>query len=277
MSISLRRLTLTMLLAVASHLGLATVASAHYINLSATSVCDPTTGAASIQFVATSWSTGAQGSNPDIHILFNGVTVANGAFGPSVFSFSGSLPAPAGSAAGDSVTVTALAGEAWGDGYPWGASTSTTVIIPGDCVQPGLGRFTGGGHQIRVDNVRVTRGLTIHCDLLLSNNLEVNWNGNHFHMTDHLTTVACTDSPTIIQAPPAAPIDTLIGVGTGRYNNVNGFTIHFTLVDAGEPGSSDMMRIYIFETANPSNVVLDVPLQVLTGGNLQAHFDQPHK
>ena len=29
------------------------------------------------------------------------------------------------------------------------------------------GRFTGGGHQLRVGDARVTRGLTIHCDLLL--------------------------------------------------------------------------------------------------------------
>jgi hypothetical protein len=87
----------------------------------------------------------------------------------------------------------------------------------------------------------------------------------------------CTDDPSIIQAPPAAPLDTLIGVGGGRYNNVDGFTIHFTLVDAGEPGINDQARLYIFETANPGNVVLNVPLQNLTGGNLQAHYDQPHK
>lgn len=141
----------------------------------------------------------------------------------------------------------------------------------------GTGRFTGGGHQIRIDDVRVTRGLTIHCDLVLSNNLEVNWNGNSFHMTEHLTTVECTDHPDIIQAPPPAPLDTLIGVGTGRYNGVDGFTIEFTLVDAGEPGTEDQASLLIYETADPANVVLDVPLQVLTGGNLQAHYDQPHK
>ena len=37
--------------------------------------------------------------------------------------------------------------------------------------------------------------------------------GNNFHMTEHVTTVACTDDPAIIQAPPPAPLDTLIGVG----------------------------------------------------------------
>lgn len=143
----------------------------------------------------------------------------------------------------------------------------------------GDGRFTGGGNQIRLaDNVRVSRGLTIHCDLLLSNNLEVNWGqGDNFHMTEHLTTVACTDDPAITQAPPPAPLDTLIGTGTGKFNGVDGYTVQFTLVDYGEPGSSDRMAIRIFQTSNPSNVVLNIPLQVLANGNLQAHYDQPHK
>ena len=51
--------------------------------------------------------------------------------------------------------------------------------------------------------------------------------------------------------------------------------IEFTLVDAGEPGRSDEMAILI--TAPNGTVVLNVPRQHLTGGNLQAHFDQPHK
>jgi len=139
------------------------------------------------------------------------------------------------------------------------------------------GRFTGGGHQLRVGAARVTRGLTIHCDLLLSNNLEVNRGGNQFHMTEHLTTVECSDDPAIDQTPPPAPLDTLVGVGTGRYNGTDGYTIEFTLVDYGEPGSSDQAALLIYQTANPSNVVLNVPLQVMSGGNLQAHYDQPHK
>ncbi len=96
-------------------------------------------------------------------------------------------------------------------------------------------------------------------------------------MTEHLTTVACTDDPNIIQQPPPAPLDTLIGIGEGKSNNVPGYTVEFVLVDAGEPGVNDQMGIKIYETANPSNVVLDVPLQLLTNGSLQAHYDQPHK
>jgi hypothetical protein len=154
------------------------------------------------------------------------------------------------------------------------------LVVFTNTAEPSLGdgRFTGGGNQIRVDGVRVSRGLTIHCDLLLSNNLEVNWGqGDNFHMTEHLTTVACTDDPNIIQAPPPAPLDTLIGTGTGTFNGVAGFTVQFTLQDFGEPGSADRMAIRIFQASNPSNVVLNIPLSLLANGNLQAHFDQPHK
>jgi hypothetical protein len=48
-------------------------------------------------------------------------------------------------------------------------------------------------------------------------------------------------------------------------------------VDAGEPGKNDQAALKIYETANPLNIVLNLPLTNLTGGNLQAHYDQPHK
>jgi hypothetical protein len=118
---------------------------------------------------------------------------------------------------GTSAVVGLLADGAWGDGSAGGQSSQVTVTYPTEpCATPGTGRFTGGGFQNRVDSVRVTRGLTIHCDLLLSNNLEINWTGNQF--------------------PPDAPLDTLIGVGTGRYNGQDGFTVQFTLRDYGESG-----------------------------------------
>jgi hypothetical protein len=76
-----------------------------------------------------------------------------------------------------------------------------------------------------------------------------------------------------METPPPASLDTLVGVGTGRFKNVDGFTIEFTWVDAGAPGKEDMTQFHIDEKADYSNVILDVPLQVLTGGNLQAHDD----
>ena len=249
---------------------LAGTALAHHPTIVATAVCSE--GVAVIEYTSTSWSLlPLEGENPQIDISVNGVVVASGAYVyASGNTFSGTTAAPSGTTA----VVSALAVGTWGNGFAGGQSESTTVTIPTDCLLEGDGRFTGGGSQVRVGDVRVTRGLTIHCDLLLSNNLEVNWGGNKFHMLEHLTTVRCSDDPAIVQAPPPAPLDTLVGVGTGRYNGLEGYTIEFTLVDYGEPGSSDQMAIKIYKDAS---VVLDVPLQVLSGGNLQAHYDQPHK
>lgn len=263
--------------AVALQFLIAGTAAAHHPEISAVAVCDQNSDLV-IEYTSIAWASAnpLKRANSQIDILVNNVKVGQGAYTSPDFQFSGSTAAPPGTSA----TVTALAVGNWGDGFAGGQSTSVTVTYPSEaCTQPSLGRFTGGGRQIRVgDGLKVTRGLTIHCDLLLSNNLQVNWpTGNKFHMEEHLTTVACTDDPNIIQQPPPAPLDTLIGVGVGRYNNKPGYTIEFTLVDAGEPGGNDQMGMKIYETANPSNVVLDVPLQQLTNGNLQAHYDQPHK
>jgi hypothetical protein len=250
----------------------ASAAMAHHTTITATAVCSD--GAPVINYTSTSWSPNAgEGENTRIDILFNGVVVGSGAYVYPANSFSGSAPAPT----SGPVTVTALAVDSWGNGAGGLQSASTSVSVPTDCPQPGLGRFTGGGFQLRVGAARVTRGLTVHCDLLLSNNLEVNWGGNQFHMTEHLTTIVCSDDPEIVQAPPPAPLDTLVGVGTGRYNGVDGYTIEFTFVDGGEPGTSDKAALRIYQTANPGNVVLNIPLRLLDGGNLQAHYDQPHK
>lgn len=265
------------LAAAALQMLLAGTASAHHPEISAVAVCDENNELA-IEYTSTAWASSypLKRANSQIDILVNSVKVGQGAYVSPSFQFSGSTAAPPGTSA----TVTALAVANWGDGYAGGQSTSITVTYPTEgCTAPSLGRFTGGGKQLRLsDGLKVTRGLTIHCDLKLSNNLQINWpTGQKFHMTEHLTTVACTDDPNIIQQPPPAPLDTLIGVGEGKYNNQPGYTVEFVLVDAGEPGGNDQMGIKIYETANPSNVVLDLPKQVLIGGNLQAHYDQPHK
>jgi hypothetical protein len=260
-----------------------TAAQAHWPTLTANIVCDVATGDVMVNYTSTAWP--GEGSdptndpsreNPQIDIKLDGALVTSGAYTAPNYSFSGSFGVT-GKAAGDVIEVAAVAVGTWGNGEPGGNVLSWVDLIVPECGTIDSGRFTGGGSQVRVGDVRVTRGLTIHCDLLLSNNLEVNWGGKKFHMTEHMTTVECSDDPNIIQAPPAAPLDTLIGVGAGRYNGEDGYTIEFTLQDYGEPGTDDKMAIKIYETANPANVVLNVPLQKLTGGNLQAHFDQPHK
>ena len=254
---------------------------AHHPEIDGVAVCDDVSGNYRIDWVSEAWagkgpdpSNDLSRQNDSVDIRMDGLLIANGAYNAPSYLFSGMVGAPANA---QSVVLSATAVADWGNGTGGGQTTSVTVPIPLEPCDTVMsnGRFTGGGHQIRVDGVRVTRGLTIHCDLLLSNNLQVNWQGNKFHMNEHMTTVSCTDDPDIIQEPPPAPIDTLVGIGLGRYNGVDGYTIAFTLVDAGEPGVNDKMAILI--TDGGGGTVLDVPLQLLDGGNLQAHYDQPHK
>lgn len=145
--------------------------------------------------------------------------------------------------------------------------TAAALSIPYE-ISPAKGRMTGGGSVFTEDNARVTLGFEIHCDLSKPNNLQVNWpDGNKFHMLE-LTSAICTDDPAINQKPPVAPLDTFEGVGTGRFNGVEGATINFTFVDKGEPGKSDTAWIQIFD--NGGQKVLNV-YGSMKYGNLQAH------
>jgi len=254
-------------------------AFAHHPSVIASAICS--NGVAVIDYAASSWDPGnpnGEGDNPEIDILFNGVALASGAFLPSQIppdQFSGTVNAPQGST---TVDVQAIAVGIWGDNYPAGdVSGVVTVTIPTNC-STGIGRFTGGGKQVTVGNVVVTKGFEVDCDLHQpSNNLEVNWSNpgesgsHHFHMTVFL---AATCSLVKKPNPPTAPVNTIIAMGTGRFDNSDGYTVQFELIDNGEPGTSDAAMFKVFETANPSNVVLSCPLKVITGGNIQAHVDQ---
>lgn len=146
------------------------------------------------------------------------------------------------------------------------------------------GRMTGGGFQIE-NGVRITRGLTLHCDVLLSNNLEINWDGgNQWHLEkESLEEVACIDDPAYEPTPPAAPFDTFIARAVGRLNHVDGSVITFRFIDDGEPGTSDEAHFTIYapnqgpgQVAEADQVVVLAVSGPLDGGNLQAHYDQPH-
>ena len=137
--------------------------------------------------------------------------------------------------------------------------------------EPECGRMTGGGSVFTDENVRVTRGFELHCDLSKPNNLQVNWQGgNKFHLTE-LQSALCTDDPLIIQDPPAAPFDTFDAWGVGKLNKVEGAVIHFVFVDHGEPGKNDTAEINIW--APNGEHVLFVSGN-MHNGNLQAHDDK---
>ena len=223
-----------------------------------------------------------------VNILLNSIMVG----GPYTLTVDTpfSMTCPVFGASGDTFAVTALlsadwvtsTGEFFGPGID--RTAAATATLPTDCdppSTPGFGQLTGGGNTIdTASGLKMTRGFTIHCDLLLSNNLEINWPGaagrqNQFHMLEH-TAATCTDDPLIDQRPPRAPVDRIDGVGTGRFNGVLGYTIHFTLIDAGEPGTADQIGLRIVGP-NGTTEVLNMPLQNITGGNVQAHYDQPHR
>jgi len=232
-------------------------------------------GAAVISYTATSWNPGGVGgSNPEIDILFNGVKVDSQPFALPTDAFSGQKGAPS---ATNIVTVTAVAIADWDDGFLASntAPASVDVTIPSDC-NPGTGRFTGGGKQVVFGVATVTKGFEVDCDLHQpSNNLEVNWQdasgSHHFHM-ETFDSAVCTLNGNPV--PPKAPVNTIVASGTGRFDGNPGFTIQFTLIDNGEPGTNDKSGFLIFETANPSNVVLAIPVITITTGNIQAHIDQ---
>ena len=152
-----------------------------------------------------------------------------------------------------------------------GSVTSTTDGTP--CATA-TGRFTGGGFQINDAGgveVKVTRGFTIHCDNLLTNNLEVNWGGgNNFHMDKNsLANILCTRP--VDPVPPEAPVSRISASSSGLCNGAPA-SISFILEDHGEPGRNDRAELIISGSCS-----LNVSLRNLDGGNIQAHFDQPHK
>jgi hypothetical protein len=150
---------------------------------------------------------------------------------------------------------------------------------PDTCGGPELpecpsGRFTGGGFQI--NTVKVTRGFTLHCDELLSNNFEVNWpDGNNFHIDKNPSVVECRlDADPV---PPAAPVNRIEIIGPGTLNGVPGVIAHVVLVDHGERKNAPLDQAYIsIGGVNLTGGSAASP-PPLDGGNIQAHFDQPHK
>lgn len=167
---------------------------------------------------------------------------------------------------------------------PDGASDNDYTVISAkiDYDEPPVpefdGRMTGGGVKATGTNGEVvTFGLTLHCDIDLSNNLEVNWRGHQWHLDKPILTAICTNEPDIDAPPPPSPIDTFEGTAMGRLDGVWGSFAEFRFQDAGEPGRNDTVEITIYEGGdNTTPVALRVDFQKISVGNWQMHYDQPH-
>ena len=70
-----------------------------------------------------------------------------------------------------------------------------------------------------------------------------------------------------------APVNTIVGTATGQFNGMDGYTVTFEVQDNGAPGKDDEVYFVVYQTSNPRNVVLWVPLQFLDSGNVQVKFD----
>jgi hypothetical protein len=173
---------------------------------------------------------------------------------------------------------------------------------------PAFARITGGGWRVTDPDgidVRSSHGFTLHCDILLSNNLQINWQdggSNKWHINKFVDAAFCEDDPDFTPEPPVAPADTYVGVDVGKLNNVDGSVACWILEDhgevAGDPDGPDQALIRVWDVgAGPAigafdltsddpcmvasdppdgDTVLFVPLSDVKG-NLQFHFDQPHK
>jgi len=181
------------------------------------------------------------------------------------------------------------------------------------CNPPGastaLARITGGGWRVTGSDgvdVRSSGGFTLHCDITLSNNLQINWGqGNKWHINKFVDAAFCKDDPAYTPGPPDAPADTYFGLDVGRLNNKDGSVACFKFEDHGErsgdPDGPDQALIRIWEVgfdpgiraehlddpgfdclvrvsdpSTDSHTVLFVPESNIKG-NYQFHEDQPHK
>ncbi|HJU42376.1 MAG TPA: Ig-like domain-containing protein, partial [Vicinamibacterales bacterium] len=124
------------------------------------------------------------------------------------------------------------------------------------------GRMTGGG---KIADSTVTHGFHLLCDQFRGpQRLQVNWDGNRFHLLT-VTTAFCSNDPTIDEQNPPSGFDTIEGTGTGRCNNQDAI-VSWKFTDAGEPGENDTASITIKGVA--CSLQISGPL---SAGNHQAH------
>ncbi|MDG6996560.1 MAG: hypothetical protein JRN52_11620 [Nitrososphaerota archaeon] len=147
-----------------------------------------------------------------------------------------------------------------------GLTSSAWTCGQYQCVSEG--RMTGGG-VLDNNGAKVTLGFELHCSTAATpNNLEINWNGNSFHM-ETFNSVLCFMDPSSSPNPPNAPFSLLEANGWGRLNGVSGAFFFVQLYDGGEPGiGHDWATIVIY--AADGTLMMNLH-GYLIGGNFQAH------
>lgn len=145
-------------------------------------------------------------------------------------------------------------------------AAATAVAARSTCWMTGGGSIFDTNGETIVEG-RNTHGFVVHCEPRNSDNLQINWYENRFHLTS-LNSAMCIDDPNLTPESPDAEFDTFIGMGEGRLNNVNGYQIYFVFTDDGQPGVGDTALIII--TDPDGNEIRNVE-GPLTFGNHQAH------
>jgi hypothetical protein len=139
-----------------------------------------------------------------------------------------------------------------------------------------LGWMTGGGSIFAKSGdtpamgTRVTHGFELGCTpTARKSNLEINWNIKGGKASDYFKLTGLTDVHCTIEAG----VPQIHGTGTGLYKGKPGYTIEFTMTDAGEPGSVDKAKFKI--TAPISNaIIMDLTSLInLEQGNQQTHVN----
>jgi len=142
------------------------------------------------------------------------------------------------------------------------------------CLAHVSGRMTGGGSIFEGD-LRITHGFELHCatddtgtNIPGPNNLEINWEGNHFHLESMIFAVCTLNGD---PKPPSAPFTDYDAAGLGRYNSEPNCRASWRFTDYGEPGTQDLI-IRLTIDCPVAGTVLNVTSPVpLTFGNHQAH------
>ena len=128
------------------------------------------------------------------------------------------------------------------------------------------GRLTGGAWLLG-DDGKTHHQVRLGCTAAEGGRLTVRGKAGTFELT-HADYALCVDDPALSSESPQAGWDTHRGSGTGTYNGTPGYTIEWTLTDAGEPGVADASEIVV---RDPNGAVVLSEHGRLGGGNHQAH------